>query len=77
MLKIREVKRPAPSDGGRSLANKETALAHLISQPLGGWSKQNRMLGGRGSKLIRLSSALWGRCNEALTQDGRRLESSR
>ena len=63
-------------DGGRSLANKETASAHLIGQPLGGWSKQNRMLGGRGSELIRLSSALWGRHDEAPTQDGHRLESS-
>ena len=29
-----------------SLVNKETALTHLIGQPLGGWSRQNRMLGG-------------------------------
>ena len=39
---------PQPtSDGGRSLVNKETAVAHLIGQPLGGWSRQNRMLGKR------------------------------
>ena len=30
-----------------SLVNKETALAHLIGQPLSGWSRQNRMLGRR------------------------------
>ena len=30
-----------------SLVNKETALAFLIGQPLGGWSRQNRMLGER------------------------------
>ena len=58
------------------MANKETALAHLIGQPLGGWSKQNRMLGGRGSELRLDSSPLWGRRDEALTQDGCRLESS-
>ena len=41
-------------DGGRSsvymllsLVNKETALAFLIGQPLGGWNRQNRMLGRR------------------------------
>ena len=27
--------------GGRSLVNQETALALLIGQPLGGWSRQN------------------------------------
>ena len=30
-----------------SLVNKETALAFLIGQPLGGWSRQNRIVGER------------------------------
>ena len=29
------------------LVNKETALAFLIGQPLGGWSRQNRIVGER------------------------------
>ena len=29
------------------LVNKETALAFLIGQPLGGWSRQNRIVGKR------------------------------
>ena len=63
------------ADGGRSLANKETDLAHLIGQPLGGWSKQNRMLGRRKLSSDGMPAPLRSRCNEALTQDGRRLES--
>ena len=30
-----------------SLVNKETSLAFLIGQPLGGWSRQNRIVGER------------------------------
>ena len=30
-----------------SLVNKETALVFLIGQPLGGWSRQNRIVGER------------------------------
>ena len=46
--------RKGGNDGGRSsvyvllsLVNKETALAFLIGQPLGGWGKQNRIVGER------------------------------
>ena len=46
-------------EGGRSLANKETALAHLIGQNLDRQSKQNRMLGGRGSGLRSHAPLSW------------------
>ena len=45
-------------DGVRSLVNKETALAHLIDQPLGGWSRQKRMLGGSEADAMPLLSEL-------------------
>ena len=41
------------------MANKETVLSHLIGQSLGGWKKQNRMLGGRGSELRRHAPLSW------------------
>ena len=57
--------RKRENNGGRSLANKETAFAYFIGQNKVGWSKQNRMLGGRGSEL---------RCHAPLSQpDTRKL----
>ena len=49
----------------------------LRGHPLGGWSRQNKRLGGRGSELRLDSSPLWGRHHEAPTQDGFRIKSSR